>query len=205
MALAPWVPEEFAICRKKISLPSFLPCSSISSRCSFSICFTLALVRFLISALSLRYFSLSCNTLWNSVGEMSPSYIASEMISAILSNLLWASSIMASYFPCFTVWPLENFRVATVKRERATPSPPKAAPTGRPAPLANAGIEAPPAITAEIIKPASTIPMIVFNLFFFFVSRLRTSISARKKASISVNFFIQYAWGSCGAEGFKSG
>ena len=144
MALAPWVPEEFAIFRKKISLPSFLPCSSISSLCSFLICFTLVLVRFLIFTLSLRYFSLSCNTLWNSVRDMSLSYIACEMISAMLSNLLWASRIMASCFPCFTILPLENFRVANVKRKRTTPSPPKAALTGRPAPLANTGIENPP-------------------------------------------------------------
>ena len=170
MASAPWIPEVFAIWRKKISLPSFLPCSSNSSRCSFSIYFTLFYLRFLISALSLRYFSLSCNTLWNSLGEMSPSCIACEMISAMLSNLLWASSIMTSCFPCFTVWLLENFLVATVKRESTTPSPPKAAPMGRPAPLANRGIEALPTITVEVIKPVSTIPMIVFNRFFFFAS-----------------------------------
>ena len=67
--------------------------------------------------------------------------------------------------------------MATVKRERTTPSPPKAAPTGRSVPLANAEIEAPPAITAEVIKPVSTMPMIVFNRFFFFAYRLRVSIS----------------------------
>ena len=87
---------------------------------------------------------------------------------------------MASCFPCFTIWLLENFCVATVKRERTTPSPPKAAPTGRPALLANAGIEAPPAITAEAIKPVSTISMIVFNCFFFFASRLRASFHQEK-------------------------
>ena len=123
--------------------------------------------------------------------------LACEMISAMLSNLFWASSIMASCFPYFTVWLLENFRVATVRKERTTPNPPKAVPTGRPALVANAEIEAPPAITAEVIKPVSTIPMIVFNHFFFFASRL--------PASMSVNFFNQYASDSCGAEGFKSG
>ena len=141
-----------------------------------SICFTLALVRFLISTLSLRYFSTSCNTLRNSVGDMSPSYIACEMISVMLSNLLWASSIMASCFPCFTVRLLENFRVGTVKRERTTPNPPKAAPTGRPTQLANAGIEAPPEIAADVIKPVSMMRVTVFNRFFFLASRLVASI-----------------------------
>ena len=160
MALTPWVAEEFTICQKKISLLSFFPCLSISSRYSFSICFTLALVQFLISALSLRYFYLSCNTLWNSLGEMPSSCIACEITLAVLSNLLWTSSIIALCFPCFTVWPLENFRVGTVKRKRT-------APKGGSAPSAFAGIENPPAITAEVINPVSAIPMIVFNRFFF--------------------------------------
>ena len=95
--------------------------------------------------------------------------------------------------------------MATVKRERSTPSPPKAAPTGRLALLTNGGIEAPPAITAEVIKPMFLMPMIVFNRFFFVAYRLRASISLRKNASISVNFFNRYACGSCGALGFKSG
>ena len=95
--------------------------------------------------------------------------------------------------------------MATVKRERATPSPPKAASTGRPASLANAGIESPLAITAEVKEPVSTMPMFVFNSFFFFTSRLRASISSRKNASITVNFFCQYVCGSCGAVGFKFG
>ena len=135
---------------------------------------------------------------------MSLSCIACEMISAMLFDLLWASSIMASCFPCFTVWLLENFRLATVKRKRTTPSTPKEAPTGRPTPLANAGMEASPAITSEVIKPVSTISMIVFNRLFFFAYRLRASILSRKNASISVNFFNRYVCGSCDAEGCKS-
>ena len=70
MALTPWVPEVYAIFRKKSLLPSFLPCSSNSS-CSFDICFTLALAWFLISALSLQYFPTSFNTLRNSVDDVS--------------------------------------------------------------------------------------------------------------------------------------
>ena len=157
-----------AIFHKNFSLSSFIPCSSNSSCCSFSICFTLALVRFLISALSLQYFSTSCNTLWNSVGEMSPSCIACEMISVMLPNLLSASRLMALCLPCFTVWSLEIFRVGIVKRERTTSNPPKAAPTGRPTPLANAGIEVPSVIADDVIRPVSTIPMILLNRFFFF-------------------------------------
>ena len=46
-------------------------------------------------------------------------------------------------FFCFTVNSLEAFRVATVKRERTNPNPPKAGPTCSQTPLANAGIESP--------------------------------------------------------------
>ena len=94
---------------KKSSLPFFLPCLSNSSRCSYVICLTLALIWFLISALSSWHFSTSCNTLWNSMDEMCPSCIACEMILAMLSNLLWASSLKASCFSCFTVRVLKDF------------------------------------------------------------------------------------------------
>ena len=53
MALISWIPEVFAIFRKKSSLPSFLPFISNSSHCSFVICFALALAWFLISALGI--------------------------------------------------------------------------------------------------------------------------------------------------------
>ena len=86
--------------------------------------------------------------------------------------------------------------MATVKRERTTLSLSK---------VANAGMEAPPAITSKVIKPVSMIPMIVFNHFVFFASRLRASISSSKNAPISVNFSNRYVCGSRGAEGFKSG
>ena len=98
---------------------SFLSCSSNSSPCSFVICFILAVAWFLISVLSLRYFSTTCNTLWNSVGEISPSCVACEMILAMLSNLLWARSLMELCFSCFTVKVLKDFRVMTVASERS--------------------------------------------------------------------------------------
>ena len=100
-------------------------------------------------------------------------------------------------FSCFTVKVLKDFRVITVARERSRLVPHKAAPTGRPIPLANAAIEIPPVITVDVIRPVSTIPI-------FLAIRSRTSISSRKNASISVNFFNQYVRGSCGAEEFKS-
>ena len=99
---------------------------------------------------------------------MSLSCIACQMISVMLSNWLWASSIMASYFPCFTVRVLEDFLVAIVEWERSTPNAPKAAPPGRPTPLANAGIEVPPVITDDVIRPVSTVPMILLNRLVFF-------------------------------------
>ena len=59
MALAPWVPEVLAIFCKKSSLPSFLPCSSNSSRCSFRDLFYLVLG--LVPNISLK-----SNLLWAS-------------------------------------------------------------------------------------------------------------------------------------------
>ena len=100
---------------------------------------------------------------------MSPSCIACEMISDMLSDLAWASSLIASCFSCFTVKGLEDFRVTIVERERTTLKPPKAVPTGRATLLANAAIEVPPEIADEVIRSMSTIPMISLNRFFFLV------------------------------------
>ena len=110
---------------------------------------------------------------------------------------------MESCFSCFTVKVLKDFRVMTVARERSRLVPLKAMPTGNQTPLANAAIEIPPVITVDVIKPVSTIPVIVLNRFIFLAVRSRTSISSRKNASISVNFFNRYVCGSCGAVGFK--
>ena len=92
-----------------------------------------------------------------------------------------------------------------VTRERSRLVPLKEMPMGRITPLVNAAIEIPPVITVEVIKPVPTIPMIVLNRFIFLAISSRTSISSRKNASISVNFFKRYVCGSCGAAGFKSG
>ena len=65
---------------------------------------------------------------------MSSSYVASEMISAMLSNLLSASSLVATCFSCFMVNSSKDFCVIVISREKVgyTPNP---IPTGRPTPL----------------------------------------------------------------------
>ena len=62
-----------------------------------------------------------------------------------------------------------------VARERSRLVPLKAIPTGNPTPLANATILIPPVITANVIRPVSTIHLIVFNHFIFrqFVHQLQ--------------------------------
>ena len=95
---------------------------------------------------------------------------------------------MASCLSCFTVRVLKDFRVMTVARETSKLVPLKAMPTGRPTPLANAAIEAHPVITVDVIRPVSTMLVIVLNRFIFSAIRSRTSISSSKYASISVNF-----------------
>ena len=57
--------------------------------------------------------------------------------------------------------------MVAVARERSRPVPLKAIPTGNPTPLANAAIEIPPLITVDVIRPMSTIPVIVLNRFVF--------------------------------------
>ena len=106
---------------------------------------------------------------------------------------------MASCFSCFTVKILKDLRVMAVTRERSRLVPLKAIPTGNPTPLANAAIEIPPVITVDVIRPVSTIPVIVLNRFIFLAICSRTSISLRKYASISDNLFKRYVCGFCGA------
>ena len=110
------------------------------------------------------------------------------MILAMLSNLLWASSLMASRFSCFTVKVLKDFHAMTVARERSRLVPLKTMPTDRPTPLANTAIEIPPMITVDVIRPVSTMPLTVLNRFLLLEIRSRTSVSSGKYASISVKF-----------------
>ena len=74
---------------------------------------------------------------------------------------------MESCFSCFTVKILNDFRVMTVARERNRLVPLMAVPMGRPIPLANAATKIPQVIKVEVIKPVSTIPVIVLNRFIF--------------------------------------
>ena len=77
-----------------------------------------------------------------------------------------------------------------------------AIPAARPTLLANAVIETPPLTTVDVIRPVSTMLVIVLSHFNLFGSLSRTSISSCKYASILSIFFKR---GSCAAVGFKSG
>ena len=52
------------------------------------------------------------------------------------------------------------------EEEEATLVTPKAMPMGNPTPLANAAVEIPSVITADVIRLMSTMPVIVLNRFF---------------------------------------
>ena len=92
----------------------------------------------------------------------------------------------------------------TVAKERSWLVPLKAIPTGNPTtPLGNAAIEIPPVITVDVIRPVSTMPVIILNRFIFLEICSQTSISSRKNASISDNLFNRYDCGSCGAVGLN--
>ena len=95
---------------------------------------------------------------------------------------------------------LEIFLVMQVTREEARLVTSKAMTTCNLTSLANAVVEIPPLITADVIRLMFTIPVIVLNRFcFFFAFCSQTSISPKKYASISLNLFNKYACGSCGA------
>ena len=100
---------------------------------------------------------------------------------------------------------LNDVRMMTVARERSRLVPLKAMPADIPTLVGNAAIEIPPVITVDVIRPVSTIPVIVLNRFIFLAICSQNSILSSKNASISVNFFNRYVCGSCGAVGFKSG
>ena len=82
---------------------------------------------------------------------------------------------MESCFSCFTVKVLKDFSVMTVVRERSRLVPLKTMPMGNPTPLANAAIDIPPVITVDVIRPVSTIPVIVLNRFIYLAIHSRTS------------------------------
>ena len=98
---------------------------------------------------------------------MFPFYIACETISAVLFNLLWASSLTASCFSSFIVSILKDFCVIIIAREKTRLVPLNAVPTGRPTLLANGEIETPPLITVDSIRAVCTMLVILFNSFIF--------------------------------------
>ena len=89
------------------------------------------------------------------------------MILTMLSNLLRASSLIASCFSYFTVKILEDFHVMAAAREKCRLVPLKLIPRSNRTPVANAAMLIPPVITVDMIRPVSTIPVIVLNRFIF--------------------------------------
>ena len=67
-----------------------------------------------------------------------------------------------------------------IARERGRFVPPKAIPTGNRTRLSNAAMLIPPVVTVDVIRPVSTMPVIVLNRFIFLVVCSRTSMSLRK-------------------------
>ena len=75
-----------------------------------------------------------------------------------------------------------------VAREKSRLVPLKAMPTGKPTPLANAGIETSPVIIVDVIRSVSTMLVIVWNGFIFLASYSRTSLSSRKAPQFHLIF-----------------
>ena len=135
------------------------------------------------------------------MGEISLSYIDCEMILAMLSNFLWASSLMESCFSCFTVKVLKDFCVMPVARERSSLVPLKEMPTANPTPLTNAAIEIPPVITVDIINPVYNSCNCI-ELFHFFSNPFSDFNILKQICFNFSHFFKRYVCGSCGAVGF---
>ena len=155
--LATSISEVFPIFCKNSFLSFLLLYSSNFSRCCFVICLTLVLAWFIISGLSLRYFSIPCNTLWNSIDEVSQSYIACGIILAMLFNLISASSLIASCYYCFMITILKDFCVTAVARKKTRLILSNTIPTRSPTPIANKVMEIPPVITFHVIRLISTV------------------------------------------------
>ena len=83
---------------------------------------------------------------------------------------------MASWFSCFTVKILKVVRVMTIARKRSRQMTLKAISTDGLTPFADGAIEILPVITVDVIRPISTMSVIVLNHFIFFASRSQNSI-----------------------------
>ena len=128
MTLPPWLPRLSAMFCKVSFLPSFPPCPSNSFRCLFEICLTFALFCLQISFFSLRFFSISCNILGYSAGEMLSSWIACDIASLILSNFAWTKTLIELCFSCFTAINWVGFCKAVFSRGSDMLVPDKATP-----------------------------------------------------------------------------
>ena len=85
---------------------------------------------------------------------------------------------------------LEIFLVMQVTREEARLVTSKAMTTCNPTPLANAVVEIPPLITADVIRLVSTIPVIVLNRFFFFFLHSAHKLQFHQKICLNFTQFI---------------
>ena len=136
------------------------------------------------------------------MSEIYSSYIACEMISAMLSILAWVSSLIASCFLCYTVNTLKCIYVITVAREKSRLVLLSAVRTSKLTPFVNAAIKTPSVINATVVRHVSSTPVIDWFVSFF-ASLSKISILLRKYTSIW--FFKWFVSGSCGAAGFRSG
>ena len=66
----------------------------------------------------------------------------------------------------------------------------KAIQTGNPTPFANAAIYIPPVITFDVIRPYSTIPVIILNRIIFFFGNSLTGINFIKKICLDFRQFV---------------
>ena len=200
VALSPWIPEVFAIFLQKKSFTFF----SFPFK-QFFLLFFCSLPYFSFSlvsniSLSLKYFSNSCNNLWNWVGKISISYIAFEIILVILSYLPWPSSLVASWFSCFTVFILKYSA-----REKIRLVSHKANPACKTTLISNAAIETPPIINFNFIRSLSIMLVIVLNLYWLYLAAFYKIQFHQANIPQFQLIFLRHACGSCGAIVFRSG
>ena len=127
------------------------------------------------------------------------SHITCEILSAILSNLLRAGSLITSCFSCFTANFLNGFHLIAGAREQIRLVPLNAIRTGRLIPLANVVVESPPVIAVDVVRLVFRMLVIVLHRLIFFCQQF-TNVSFIKQIYLYVSYFFnEYVCGSCGA------